>query len=457
MAKANSSERDGDTLAAEMLEAFDSFKGEYPAMQKSLKEVVEMITPLKGMDTKKLLDDVERIRAGQQAMVKQIRNNRTGIYVPGLEDEKEAEKFSVCRAAWAVKTGKWDNAKHEEAVLKEYEPKLKNVVGVESQGGAFIPDQIIADVIGAIYTRSVLISLQGEGTTRLSVIDGLFGGEVRIPKFKGGMLAYWLGEMDEYVESTTKLGDITMTPKKLTLLTRMSEEMRKWGGFGFENLLRTDMARAAAKKLDWTALYGTGNENMPRGVVAQKGVGWFCAETGQFVSASPSDSQGGDMTFDHVSEMYGHLEDQDVEADDTAALISAPRFFRKLKQRKVDYYSGQTTNQGYLLGGPSLTDDRLAEYIGDFDKTTQIPTTNLPGQTLGWTTTSTTAKFGDTFLGNWGEMVMGRWGAIELLSDNGTGPGFMRDQIYIKMRLYVDFAIRHAQSFAICPDARMRA
>lgn len=444
------------TVAEQLLEAFDSFKTDYPKHVEKMEEVVKAVAPFKDLDIKKTMDEVEKLRAKQDDIIRAIRMNRSGPYVPGLEDEKEAKKFSMARAGWAIKTQSWEGAGYEEEVFKEARKLVKHVIGVDSEGGFFVPDQIIADVIGMIYARSVLIALNGEGTTRISILDGLTGGQVKIPKFKGGMIAFWIGELDEYVESATKLGDVTLTPKKLTLLTRISEEMRRWGGYGFENLLRQDMARAAAQKLDWSAIYAPGNENMPRGVVRQQGVSWFSAETGDFVTASPADAQGGELGFDAIGEMYGGLEDKNVAADDTAAIISAPRYFRRLKASKISNYAGQTTGQPYMIGGPLIPDARLGEFIGPFDRTTQIPTTNKPGQSLGWTTTSNQNKFGDVIVGNWGEMVFGRWGLMELLSDNGVGQGFLRDQIYVKMRMFGDFIIRHAESFAIAPDVRMR-
>lgn len=458
MPAATTQEPDVREQAREILAAFNSFNAKFPGMTSSVKEAVEAVAPLKGVDIKKLLDSVEQLRAAQESLTRTIRSGQHGYHVAGLEDEKENKQFSIIRTAWAQRTGRWDEmAPYEKEVLSAYEEKyhLKHVMGVQSEGGSFVPDQLIANVIGPLYTRSVLVALQGDGTTRVSVLDGLFGGEVRIPKFKGGMLAFWTGELSPYTESSTKTADITLRPRKLTLLTRLSEEMRKFGAYGFENLIRQDMARAAAKKIDHTAFYGSGNDDTPRGLAKTPGIGWFSAQTGAIVTASPVDAQGGELNFDGLSEMIGSVEDLDTQLDDTAAIISAPRYFRRLKALKVPNFSGQTDGN-YLLGAPLLTDARLSEFIGDYDRTTQIPTTNLPGATLGWSTTSTDADFGDVFLGNWGEMLLGRWGAMEIISDEGLGAGFLTDQTFIKMRMFLDVGVRRTESFVMSPDVRMR-
>ena len=98
------------------------------------------------------------------------------------------------------------------------------------------------------------------------MIDGLNGGTVKIPEFQGGMIAYWIGEEDDYTESATKSGNVTMTPKKLGVLTRITAEMMMLASPAFNTFMKRDMVRATAKKLDYTVAYGSGTANMPIGI-----------------------------------------------------------------------------------------------------------------------------------------------------------------------------------------------
>jgi len=457
-------------IAKEILTRLNFFEDNFEGIKSGYETVKDMATELKNIknfDSAKFFTEIDRLKANQEQVVKAIANNKSGFYIPGLEDQRK--KFSLHRACVAIKYARsekdWEQmAPFEKEVFDQTKDKAAHVVGIDSQGGYFVPDQVIADVIGAIYTRSIMVDLAGDGQTRVSVIDGLVGIPVKIPKFDGGMIAYWIGEEDSYAESSTKVGNVNMTPKKLGVFTRITDEMRRFQGFGYETLFRNDMIRAVAKKIDWTVLYGTGTDNMPRGVIKLPGLKTFSAEkhlpvgTG-YPDAVPTDSQGGELTFDDLDEMEGILNDQDIDLGSSFAFISAPRYFRRLKKLKILNFSGQTSGQPYLLGSPMLTDDKLRSLIGDFGKSTQVKSLQLPGATAGWPTTKTAPTgnlYGDVFAGNWSEVLFGRWGGIEIEDDAGKGTGFSKDETYIKVRMYADIGHRQDKAVVLAPDVQMK-
>lgn len=421
------------------------------------------------IDIKSAIAEFEKTKAVVEQMKADRRRASSGSRIPGLS--AEAKNFSMIRAMTAIKSGDWTRAGFEREVFDAARTKAQ-AMGLDSAGGYFIPDEVIEDVIAAIYTQSALINLSGDGTTRVSVLDGLTGGTVKVPKFLGGVVAYWIGESDEYAESQTKVGDMMMNPKKLGVLVRMTQEMRTYASYGFESLLRTDMIRAAAKVLDRSILYGSGTAHAPRGVVnavnaanlakgdlkASPSVQVYDANgktawNGAAITTNESYDDAA-LDFDGMDNMMALLEDNDVVADNSAAFLAHPKFFRSVKALKVDNYTGQNTNKPYLLGAPRLPDSRLADIIGGFAKSTQIATNNKAGQSVGWTGSSTTGHT-DVFYGNWNEVVLGRWGGIEIEDDGGRGKGFTSDQTYMKMRLYVDVGFRHEQSIVVCPNAKL--
>lgn len=444
--------REASANVKEMAQRLPAIEAEVAAVKEAVGEI----------DVQELSKRVETATAQYDKVVERIRNWKGGLYVPGLEEE--GEKFSLHRAAVAVATRDWKHAGFEKEVFDNVREKGQRM-GVDSEGGFFVPDQVIPDVIGAIYRRSVFIGLDAEGTTRVSVLDGLIGNPVKVPAFEGGMIAYWMGEQDKYVESQVGVGSISLVPKKLTVLAKLTEEMRKFSSFGFETLMRNDAIRALAAELDRTIPYGKGNENEPRGLMKMpifdatsepRGVQFFSAEDGAVVTSAPADAQGGELDFDGLQEMMGALEDQNVTPNESWATISAPRYFRRMKQLKVLNFSSQTEGRPYLVGVPMLTDTRLAELIGPFDKSTMVPTAQKPGASAAWPTTSTTEKFGDVFAGNWSEVVLGRWAGIEITDDAGRGVGFPTDEIFIKFRLWADIQKRQGRTIVVCPDAQMR-
>ncbi len=323
-----------------------------------------------------------------------------------------------------------------------------------------MPGCAIPDVIQAIYTKSVFINLSGEGTTRVSVLDGLMGGNVKVPKFDGGLIAYWIGEEDDYAESQVKVGDVSMNPRKLGILVRLTDAMRRFQSYGFETLLRNDMSRAAAKKLDWTIAYGRGTDDMPKGIVNYD-IKFYQAETGNTLTRAEAEAfadwDGGTLDFDGLMDMELALQEDDIDLDSSQAWISCPRFFKNLKQLKVAHYTGQTDEKAYLLGAPFISDAALTGIIGAWDWSNQIPNNNLPGESPDFQTDSVTQKYTDVFGGNLSNVLLGRWSGIEVEDDDGKGMGFTSDHTYLKLRMYADVSVRQERSLIMCPDAQVIA
>ena len=463
-------------LAAKLIDSVGTMTESIPVLAERVKGLETTMKGFADFDAKNVIEHMERIDAGLATIRKQIANNtKSSVYIAGLEDESEHKKFSIIRAVIGIKGGgskeSFDRcgAGYEYEVFKAFQDKKEksgHLMGVDTAGGFFVPDQVIPDVIQAIYTRSVLIDLAGTGTTRVSVLDGLTGAPVKIPKFESGVIAYWVGEEDEFAASRAKVGNVTMMPRKLGILTKITDEMRRFQSFGFEQLLRNDMERAAAKKIDWTVLYGPGTDNAPRGITKMAGVQIYDA-AGQVVYNGLAAARAGvadwaetELDFDGLDEMRGGLEDNDIDVEEDAggswSTISAPRYWRRLRRTKVSQFSGQTTEKSYLLGAPIIRDETLRGLIGDFDRTTQVKNAINAGASIGGSTTDSNGKSGDVIGANWGEVLFGRWSGIEIEDDAGKGKDFASDVTNVKFRLYADVGHRQEKAVVICPNAKMR-
>lgn len=475
--------------AAVLLRAHTEFNELGDGGIKGLKERVSALDLLvkrvdedaKRLNVAGVLTEFEKMKATLDQTVRAIRTSKSGLYISGIEDEpfnllKTFIAIRVCGAGGNQKAVfEAEGAGREYEILSQVRAKHQERiaalkanaqnVGSDQYGGNFVPDQVIPEVIAAIYTRSVFINLVGEGTSRLSVMDGLYGGNVKIPKFLGGMVAYWIGEEDAYTDSAVRTGDVTMNPKKLGCLARITDAMRRFSGFGYDKLFQNDFVRAMAKKLDWTCLYGTGSDNAPRGIVNVDGIKIYSAQSKKIGTRGTdtlsgaqfqADWLGAELDFDGLDNIRLALEEDDIELDASAATISCPRYFTRLKQLKVSNFDAQTSEKPYLIGLPMIPDSRLAELIGPFGKTTQIPTTNKPGASISAPSASGTAKFTDVVFGNFMDIILGRWSGLEIENDDGKGLGFTSDYTYVKSRMYVDLGYRMPRSLVLCPDAQVR-
>jgi hypothetical protein len=251
------------------------------------------------------------------------------------------------------------------------------------------------------------------------------------------------------------------------VFAKMTREMQQLASFGFEALFQRDFVRAAAKKIDWAIPYAKGGDNQPRGILLTNGIRIWSQQSkksgilgvdalagGQF----QADWTGAELTFDGLDNMNNELAKDDVTLDGSDATISHTNYFTRLRQLKVDHYSGQAgVNAQYLLGMPMLTDEKLAAVIGKFGRSTQFPIANKPGASIGAPSATGATKYGDVIKGNMSTVVFARWGGIEIEDDMGRGTGFQNDTTLMKLRILLDVAVRQPREIIVCPDAQMQA
>lgn len=489
------------------LEAMLEKEGGFESVSAKVKFLTEEFESLKALDPKAIAEEFEKLKAGQESIRKGIRNSKRGTYVAGVEDY--ADDFSLLNLSKAIKTGDYSECGLELDIMKETskarikqleamknseqlsEAARKNIgqaVGDLARGGAFVPDQLIPDVIEAIYTQSTFFAIDGDGQTRVSLVDGITGLSAKIPQFHGGMLAYWMGEDDDYIMSQVKTGDIKIEMHKLGAIGRMTEEMMRYGAMGFEGLFRRDLQKAMVKQIDYTIGFGAGTDHQPRGIarwntggheegaegtsghVYGPGIKIFHAggAAGEelltyneaLALSANGGFGGGELNFDQLEEMRLILEEDDIDVEGrSSATISCPRYFRRLKTQKIDNFSGQTNNRPFLIGVPHLPDSRLKELIGEFGKLNQMSSSGTPGQGGAreaiFNGAGTEKKFSGVFMGDLSESLVARGSGIEIMDDGGMTQ-FANDGYLVKARMYMGHAVRQPRALMFCPDARVR-
>lgn len=439
----------------------------------------------KKVDVKALVERVEKIWAAQEALRETLRSGARGknpLAISGVGEEP----FSLSKTLVAYRRGgtrrafESVGAGHEYEVCRAASLRHEKLTGYPTPSaaeraskamtaaddeslGLFIPDQVLSDVVLPIYTRSAFVALDADGETSISVLDGLVGENVRIKKLDGGVVAYWLGEEESYLESALKAGDLSLKRHKLGALVVLTDELLKGMAPGVDRLIARDMAKALAKKLDWTVAYGLGQDAMPLGIMGTKGIKILKAEGLPATLINGVDSLGSNwagapLTFTVLNEMRLRMEEDNVDEDSSFKFVTAPRSLHWLKELRVENYSSQTTGLPYLLGAPVLSDARLADIAGaPIGKTSQI-TLHKPGETLdsGLPVGGAAAKFTDVFGGNLAEILLGRWAGIEVVDDAGKYQ-FLKDSLYVKTRMYVDVGIRQPRAIVVCADAKVTA
>ena len=453
-------------------------------------KAVEALLDVEGepLNHRVVREEFEALKAAQEKIKNHLRNKRDAFYVSGLEDQH----FDLPRFSLGWVNGHGAKAGFEAAgAMNEYEIatqcieaarkrhgdaalKASGITSGSSETAAnFIPDQVLAEVIPAIYAQSAFINLTGDGgkgSTRIRVMDGLFGGEVRLNGFQGGFVPFWIGADDDIPESKFKTKQLTMRPKKLGMLTSINEDLELLGGgAGLDGLMRDDMSQRASDELDNVIPFGTGG-NQPLGICKTPGVQFYSAQAKVFgtlgttvlSTLNSGDWTGGVLNFDGLDELdLSMAEDKIRPANRTT--WSGDRFFSALKRLKVENYSAQSSGNPYLLGMPMLTNARLAELIGPFAASTHdffVP--SLPGASIGAPAATAVAAGAagltcETVIrGNGSELILGRWAGVQITDDGGKGVGFASGAKYVRFVFRCDLLVREPRALRICPDAKVK-
>ena len=216
------------------------------------------------------------------------------------------------------------------------------------------------------------------------ILTGLRG-NIDIPEYSGSQ-AYWEGENSTAKDGGGSFSHKTMKPKRLTAILNVSRQLLIQDSLEVERLLRSDLVDAVAGKLESTVLGNHAHsDTIPDGLF-----------TG--------------FTDAPVTMNWGNVVDLET---------------------KVDLSNALDGNTGYImhtvLRGRGKTTVKAAQgalgFIIDPDGTmngykvlrTNAASTNA---TTGENPTAATA-WGISFA-NWAEMLIGQWGAIDLMTDPYT-------------------------------------
>jgi HK97 family phage major capsid protein len=394
-----------DTLAASINEKLAAGEKAYVDTDGKVQSLEDM---LKEVKTK--LSDLD------EAMVK-----RGWADQPGLEDEKE--KFSIFKAFNAISTRDWTGADFEKDVMNQAKTKAQSA-GVDTAGGFLVPLQALGGFIEILRSNMV--------TSRLgaTVLEGLTGIPVEIPKQTSSSTANWVEENSPLTESQVGLGQLQMNPKALGTLVKMSNRSVRLTQPAIESLVQQDMAEQIARALDLAAIRGLGSLGQPLGVVNQPGV-----VTVDFDSTAVHGAKT-NPSWEGMYELEGVLEDADALKGNLGYAF-APAIKRQMSKLRSAAFA-TVDNEGPFLQTQPMTAADITAVLGyPFATSTQMPTNLFAGDQ------------GEAIFGNWSDLLIGMWGGLRLKASEDASTAFERDQLWVRAIMDVDIAIRRVESFAV--------
>jgi len=340
---------------------------------------------------------------------------------------KEKRNYSLVRAIQAADAKDWSKAGFELEVSKELAKKQSR-----QPKGFFVPDfgwatRTVSTAAGATFGAGsnivpedyrgdrfidALISTSILGQVGATILNGLQG-NVAIPKISTSTAAAFIAEGGSVGNSEPDFAQVTMTPKLLANKVAVTRELMIQSDPSVEQLIRNNMVRIFAAKIDNVALKG-GGSNEPTGILGTSGIGDV--------------SSGG--TSGNANLTYGNVVDIMTEVSQDNALlgnlrwVTHPAVVGKLMQTLV----------------AASTDSRMI-----------MPT---PDSMLGYPVVQTTQAPSSSpyslIFGNFSDLYIGFFSALDVLVDPYGSAGTATTNLYFYQDM--DIAVAHAESFAAAQD-----
>ncbi|MBV8857882.1 MAG: phage major capsid protein [Acidobacteria bacterium] len=349
--------------------------------------------------------------------------NRGGARAPLVElNEAERRRYSF-RRALAVAAGLEARQSFESEVSEEIARQLPS--SYQKRGGVFIPTvmsraaldahtpgrgaELVSEVAGPFITalrkRALVLSLGARLLTGLA-------GNLALPRQDTSGGAQWAADnpVADYAQTNLTLSQVPLKPRLLVSSTTFTRQLLVQSTPSVDEVVAEDMAQASAVALDQAAVHGSGAGSEPLGLYN--------------VSSGVAEVNfAGPPTLPKVVEMERRVAAADGETDPAAAgYLTTPEVRERAKL--TEEFSGT----GIRLWRDGRMNDRRAE------------ATNQLAKNLGAGHDEHACVYGI-----WSELVVGEWGAIEVLANPYTLAA--KGLVQVTGFYLADLAPRHPESF----------
>jgi HK97 family phage major capsid protein len=272
-------------------------------------------------------------------------------------------------------------------------------------------------------------------------------GRLRFPKLTGGATAYWVGEGSAITDSQQTVNTLDLNAKKLGVLVKMNNELIRFASPSAEALVRGDMARVGALKMDLAMLEGTGG-TQPKGLLTYDTQTAWTSGTDKMIAHTPSGSaadgnSGYPFLPQDVQLMLGKLPD---EVANITAWVMRRDYFSVLAARRNDAVTAGDDAGAFTFNfGRGLADNIGPTLAGaPVIRSAQVSAS----RTRGSGTTSNTY----ILAGYFPDWIIARMGVMEfLMSTTGDTP-LVNDQTWLRGIMQIDAGARHAASFVFADN-----
>ena len=281
----------------------------------------------------------------------------------------------------------------------------KRATQTTATSASIVPDDYRPQDFIGLLRNSLIVKQLGA-----RVLTGLRGDTV-LPKQTGASTAYWIAEGDALTESNTSYSSVRLEPKHVGALTALSRQLVQQSNPAIEQLVRDDFSQVVSLAVDKALLHGTAAAKQPVGILNVAGI-----QTGSLAT----------LDWDAILALLEKLALENITPN--AAIMHA-KVATKLQGTLKDSVAGAE----YLMQGGKLAD--LPAYsTNQLDAKTGTPAT------------------GRLILGDFTQLVIGEWGATEILANPYAAGYYEKGDIQLRILHTMDAVVRHPKAFVVADD-----
>jgi HK97 family phage major capsid protein/HK97 family phage prohead protease len=268
-------------------------------------------------------------------------------------------------------------------------------VGTASAGGNLVATELDAGSFIDLLRNASALDQAGA-----TVLTGLTG-NVAIPRQSGAATAYWVAESGSPTESQQTVDQVSLVPRTCAAYTDFSRRLMIQSSIDVENMVRNDLARVIALKIDAAGLYGTGASNEPLGLKNTTGIG-----TVDFAAAAPT---------------FAEVVDLESDVATANALLGSPVYLMNAAMRGNLKTTKKDAGSGIFI----MENGEVNGYTGVL---------------------SNQVASGDLWFGNFADLIIGYFSGLDIMVDPYTHS--TSGTVRVVALQDVDIAVRHAESFS---------
>lgn len=373
-------------------------------------------------------------RIERQRYLDEIDRRSAGANVAGDNLAEQFSKFSIRKAILSCIPGSNVDAGLEREVSQELGRRSR-----KQTAGFFVPSIVFQKrimskgtgaaggyLVGTDHSSEAIDILRPKLITQqlgATVLSDLVG-DLEIPRLGTGATAEWVNDNSAFSGTDQVIEQVGIAPKHVGNIVEYSRSLFLEATPTIEEFLRNDLSLKIAEAIDKAALTGNGT-NEPQGIINHSTIP--TVEMGE---------NGAALTYAKVLDLLASIEGYNASA---TAWVMSPAVAAQLRQTKRD---AQATDSRNVVLEPEAISFLGYPYV---------VTGLIPLRTKG----TSTNKCSSLILGNWADLLIGYWGALEVLVNPFESTAFSKGNIQIRLIQSCDIAIRQPNSFARIIDAKV--